>query len=37
VALGLTVRERGRSLMATVGLGLGAFAVVASFVLLLVG
>jgi hypothetical protein len=37
VALGLTVRERGPSRMATVGLGLGAFAAVASFVLLLVG
>ena len=37
VALGLTVRERGGDGRAMVGLVLGAIAVVASFVLLLIG
>jgi hypothetical protein len=37
VALGLTVRERGRDGKAMAGLVLGAIAVVASFVLLLIG
>jgi hypothetical protein len=37
VALALTARERGRSTGAMVGLVLGAIAVVASFVLLLIG
>jgi hypothetical protein len=37
VALGLTVRDRGRDGRAMTGLVLGAIAVVASFVLLLIG
>jgi hypothetical protein len=37
VALGLTARERGRSAGVMVGLVLGVVAVVASFVLLLIG
>jgi hypothetical protein len=37
VALALTARERGRSVGVMVGLVLGAIAIVASFVLLLVG
>ena len=37
VALGLTVRERGGDRKAMIGLVLGAIAIVASFVLLLIG